>query len=74
MFPLLGTPHLLAVDPSLGRLDYESLSDQALMEMLIDALPTEEKAMFKDANGNFQDVCEWTNMDCTDERVTEVLH
>ena len=72
MFPLLETHHLLTVDPSLGRLDYESLSDQALMEMLIEGLKSEQKAMYKDANGNFHDVCEWRGMSCIDNSVTFV--
>ena len=75
--------HLLlhTVDPALGRLDYDSLSDQALMEMLITSVVAESKQYFKDENGNFLDVCEWRYTDdedvfhgiyCKDDRVTQV--
>ena len=70
--------HLLfAIDPFLGRLDYESLSDQALMEMLIDGMKQKYKKAFKDRNGNYLDKCEWKSIhgscvDCVDECVTEV--
>ena len=72
MLTLTAFTPLLTVDPSLGRLDYESLSDQALMEMLIDGLQADHKALFQDANGNFQDVCEWKGITCTDDRVTSI--
>ena len=71
--------HLLfTIDPFLGRLDYESLSDQALMEMLIDGMKQKYKKAFKDRTGNYLDKCEWTSLyygpcvECIDERVTEV--
>ena len=48
-----------AFDPALGRLDYESLSDQALMEMLIDGMEESSKKEFQDDNGNFKDISEW---------------
>ena len=63
---------VLAVDPSLGRLDYDSLSDQALMEMLIEGLDDEVKENYQDANGGYLDVCEWTAVECTDDRVTSI--
>ena len=63
---------IIAPDPALGRLDYDSLPDQALMEMLIDGMPEEDKKQFQDAKGNFLDVCEWSVVTCTDERVTSV--
>ena len=65
-----------SVDPSLGRLDYHSLSDQALMEMLIEPMEDEEKDILKDGEGfsigNFLDVCEWECIECKDDRVTRV--
>ena len=63
---------LLCVDPSLGRLDYDSLPDQALMEILIAGSRNPKKAGFQDANGNFKDVCEWNGVTCVDDRVTEI--
>ena len=69
-------PHLfsfiIAPDPALGRLDYDSLSDQALMEMLIDGMQEKDKKEFQDASGNFLDVCEWSIVTCTNKRVTSV--
>ena len=49
---------LCAIDPSLGRVDYDSLSDQSHMEFLIEATPEDRKRAFQDANGCFLDVCE----------------
>ncbi|KNH04576.1 hypothetical protein XU18_4206 [Perkinsela sp. CCAP 1560/4] len=46
-----------AVDPSLGRLDYASLSQQALMEMVIDGIANKEK-ICGDAN-ELKDIEEW---------------
>ena len=62
----------ITVDPSLGRLDYESLSDQALMEMLVDGLVEFHKRVFQDANEHFHDVCEWAGIECNDGRVEKV--
>ena len=63
---------LLTIDPALGLLDYESLSDQALMEMLIDGMTAKDKAVFHDKNGNSKDVGEWRGIALSNDRVTEV--
>ena len=70
---------ILTIDPALGRLDYHSLSDQMLMEMLIDGMLEEYKKNFQDSRGNFIDVCEWKSNEtltpcvrCTDGRVRRV--
>ena len=52
------------IDPSLGRLDYESLSDQARMEILISPVSEKFQERFKDAHGNFLDACEWEGVTC----------
>ena len=65
-------PPLLSIDPALGRLDHHSLSDQALMEMLISGMDEEDQEYYQDGNDNFLDVCEWSVVTCTDERVTAV--
>ena len=76
---LLQMPYslLYAVDPSLGRLDYDSLSDQTLMEMLISGMDDSQKKFFQDNGGNFKDVCEWTGftweVKCENERVHSIL-
>ena len=63
---------LTSVDPTLGRLDYDSLTDQALMEMLIHGIDEDYIDEFQDENGNFFDVCEWYSITCTDSRVTRI--
>ena len=60
---------LLSIDPSLGRLDYDSLSDQALMEMLADSLGEKYRSVYQDQNGNYDDVCEWYGVKCVNDRV-----
>ena len=66
------------IDPFLGRLDYDSLSDQTLIEMLVDGLNAEDKKSVQDENGNFQDISEWIlnyngdNFAFTDSRVTKL--
>ena len=62
----------LAIDPSLGRLDYASLSDQALMEMLIDKMSEDVKSQFQDTSGNFDDVCDWSCVACAGDCVIGV--
>ena len=62
-------------DPALGRLDYDSLSDQACMEMLIDGFSDTGKALsYQDKNGAYFDVCEWPDVTCdADDSVTAVF-
>ena len=63
----------LSIDPALGRLDYDSLSDQALMEMVVDGVEEGLKQNFQDENGNFLDVCEWPRVTCSkDSRVHKI--
>ena len=69
----LFTSQLSAIDPALGRLDYESLSDQALMEIIIGGMAAEDKKRYQDENGNFKDVCEWNLRACEDDRVTSIF-
>ena len=71
---------LLTMDSALGRLDYDSLPDQTLMEMLFDGISDDEKRAFHDSDGNFKDVCEWTpnkvpwkNIRCADDHVWSVV-
>ena len=73
MMQRLFTYQLSAIDPALGRLDYESLSDQALMEIIIGGMAAEDKKRYQDENGNFKDVCEWNLRACADDRVTGIF-
>ena len=63
---------LLTVDPALGRLEYDSLSEQALMEMLIDGIAEEKKKPFQDTNGSYLDVSEWRMVTIKDSQVTAI--
>ena len=61
---------IVAVDPHLGRLDYNLLSDQALMEMLYEGFDDKTKQKYQDEHGMYRDVCEWSCVECDkDERV-----
>ena len=61
------------VDPSLGRVDYSLLSDQTLMEMLIEGFDDETKKEYQDIDGSYLDVCTWSGVLCYDlQRVIEV--
>ena len=73
MFQTLTALHLSAIDPALGRLDYASLSDQALMEMLVDGMVEELEDPVLDSAGNYMEVCKWFNVHCTADRVIEVV-
>ena len=48
---------LNTADPSLGRLDYASLSQQALMEMVIEGIANKEK-ICGDVNGGRRPPCD----------------
>ena len=58
MYSLCARMLLQSVDPALGRLDYDSLSDQALMEMLFGGLIDESKRRYQDKHRMLLDVCE----------------
>ena len=63
---------LITADPSLGRLDYGSLPDQTLMELLIEGMADKQKKFLQDDKGNFKDACGWYMHKCTDDRVTHI--
>ena len=63
----------LCIDPSLGRLDYESLSDQARMEILIDGLTPFSKTFYQDTHFAYRDVCEWESVECDENENVESL-
>ena len=50
---------LFCIDPSLGRLDYDSLSDQTRMEILIDGLTNGTKKHFQDQHGGYKAIEKW---------------
>ena len=55
-----------ALDPSLGRLDFASLSEQTSIEMLTAKLTEDTLARFRDDNGCFLDICDWHGITCDD--------
>ena len=59
-----------AVDPSLGRLDYASLSQQALMEMVIEGITNKEK-ICGDADEP-KDIEEWKGVKIEDGEVVKI--
>ena len=58
---------LCAADPSLGRFDLSSLSDQARMELMLADTSYVITASLLMANGDFKDVCSWKYITCDDE-------
>ena len=64
---------LVALDPSLGRADFNSCSDQTLMEILFEGLSKQSKRKYQDKDGMFIDVCKWPCVICdADERVIDI--
>ena len=64
---------LFAIDSAVGRCDYESLSDQTLMEILIDGMCVEEKSKLQGEEEFFVEVRYWPGVDCIDTRVTKTI-
>ena len=55
----------------LGRLDYSTLPQQALMELLVHSLP--DRDAFEDENDHFSDITEWEGVTCEDgQRVVAI--
>ena len=62
-----------SVDPALGRLDYDSLPDQACMELLVAGFDEASKKIYQDRKGNFHNVCEWRMIECDESKnVTKI--
>ena len=58
---------------SLSRLEPLLLSDQALMEIVVEGLTDKFKGRFQDANGEYKDVSAWKELKCDEDgNVTEV--
>ena len=50
---------LSTIDSALGRLDYDSLSEQALMELFIDGMEDDVKQDFQDSDHDYLDIEAW---------------
>ena len=59
-----------AVDPSLGRVDHESLPDQALMEMVIEGIANKEKICGNPDEP--KDIEEWKGVTVEDDQVVDI--
>ena len=70
LLPLL----TLSVDPTLGRLSYELLSDQANIEIMLEQLTPEAKHMFQDDKGNYRDICSWAGVRCDADQAVVAFH
>ena len=49
----------LTADPALGRVDYNSLTDQTLMEMLADGFDEATRKRYQDSEGLYLDIADW---------------
>ena len=63
----------VTIDPSLGRLEYDSLSDQARMEIFISPISENLQKKLQDTNGNFLDVCDWYVVECDAEGNIDII-
>ena len=62
----------LSIDPHLGRLDFDSLNDQARMEILVHSF--DHKHIFQDKNGNFLELADWRGLTLdNEENVLEIM-
>ena len=65
----------ILLDPSaLGRLDYTTMSQQALMECLIAHFNEDTLQHFRDENKNFRDVSDWYGVECNSEGDVFKIH
>ena len=60
-------------DTTLGRADIATFTDQMLMELIITEGKPVNTTIFRDQDGDFTDVCEWSGVTCdADANVTEI--
>ena len=70
MFPSSLIAPFCTDSESLGRIDYASLTEQSLMELLASRL-TDVKH-FQDDDGTFTDISKWTGLSFREERLTHI--
>ena len=62
-------PALLVLpDYSIGHLEFNGLSDQKLMELLIENMHMRPKRQFRDETGAYKDACKWPGVECNGRR------
>ena len=59
---------LLPQDRSIGQVNISGLSDQIIMEVLIDGFDDSCKQQFKHHDGTYKDVCKWRGIKCNGRR------
>ena len=58
-----------SIDSSaLGRVDPSQLSDQVRMELLISGIISASITNYRDASGDFRDVCDWDGVECDESQ------
>ena len=62
---------VFAIEEHLGRPDFASLSQQTLMELLVEDIESSSQ-LFHGRDGSFRDVAEWSGITCEDGTVTEI--
>ena len=60
-----------AIDPSLGRMDRSTLSQQALMELLIDGI--RYKRLFEENHKNYKDIAGWCGVTLSESGAVESI-
>ena len=73
LFSMHSLSLFLSVDSNLGRVDYNSLSDQMLMEMLYGGFDEVTQQLYQNEDDIYFDVCEWSSVQCDPEgKVIEI--
>ena len=68
IFPMHAPTLFVVPDRSFGQVNLSSLSDQAIMEALVETFSAEAQASFKDSRGEYKDVCKWNGIICNGRR------
>ena len=66
-------PLVTCIEPSIGRIDRSMLTDQMLLELLIDGLSMADKEEFMDGNGTYLPVSDLKGIRCdANDNVTNI--